>query len=405
VTVQNRIVGHGEEDPTQLLANPQNFRRHNGKQLDALRGSLKIGWVKTVIVNKHTGHVVDGHARVEEAMRQNLATIPVTYIDLSEAEERLMLASLDPISEMAYTDEKALESLLADVPVPQGDDLDAVAVRDLIERLRANAGLGGLGADAFLPRRVRIDALKEHPRNYRKHPEDQLKQIMASIEAHGFYRNVVVAKDNTILAGHGIVLAAKKLGKTRVPVIKLDIAADDPRALKVLTSDNEISRLAETDDRALTELLKEILSSATDGLLGTGFNEEQLAALAMVTRPASEMKNMDAAAEWLGMPEYEEGGTPIKLVISFLSEADRDRFVALHEIKLDKSAIKGTTCSTRWPWTDREDGASIKFDAPEGFQEVAASEPQPEDEVPPEEEAPEVPPPAATKGKRSKKPS
>jgi hypothetical protein len=114
--IRTRIVGHGEEKPEQLLAHPQNFRRHPGHQLEALRGSMReLGWVKTVLVNKRTGHVVDGHARVEEALRQGLATVPVTYIDLSAEEERLALAVLDPITELAVRDDEILAGLLAEV--------------------------------------------------------------------------------------------------------------------------------------------------------------------------------------------------------------------------------------------------------------------------------------------------
>jgi hypothetical protein len=116
MTWRNRIVGHGEEQPEQLLAHPQNFRRHGGPQLEALRGSLReLGWVKGVLVNRTTGRVVDGHARVEEAMRQNAKTIPVDYVELTEDEERLALAVLDPISEMATRDDEALTALLAEV--------------------------------------------------------------------------------------------------------------------------------------------------------------------------------------------------------------------------------------------------------------------------------------------------
>lgn len=114
--VRSRIVGHGEEPPDQLLANPLNFRRHPGHQMDALRGSMKeLGWVKTVLVNRRTGYVLDGHARVEEAIRQRLKTVPITYVDLSPEEERLALAVLDPITEIAIRDQDALAALLADV--------------------------------------------------------------------------------------------------------------------------------------------------------------------------------------------------------------------------------------------------------------------------------------------------
>lgn len=121
MTVASRIVGHGEEAPDQLLANPLNFRRHPGEQLDALRGSMRsLGWIKTVIVNQRTGHVLDGHARIEEALRQELATVPVTYVDLSEEEERVALAALDPITGLAIQDDDALAALLASI----GSDVD-----------------------------------------------------------------------------------------------------------------------------------------------------------------------------------------------------------------------------------------------------------------------------------------
>jgi ParB-like chromosome segregation protein Spo0J len=116
MTIRSRIVGHQDVAPDQLLANPLNFRRHPGKQKAALEGSLKdLGWLKEVIVNTTTGHVLDGHARVEEALAKGEQTIPVTYVEISEAEERKALAVLDPITEMATRDEELLASLLADV--------------------------------------------------------------------------------------------------------------------------------------------------------------------------------------------------------------------------------------------------------------------------------------------------
>src|ERR1035437_4831985 len=74
---RSRIVGSGEEAPDQLIANPANWRIHSGAQRDALRGSLDtVGGVATVLVNRRTGFVVDGHARVEEALSRHEATVP-----------------------------------------------------------------------------------------------------------------------------------------------------------------------------------------------------------------------------------------------------------------------------------------------------------------------------------------
>jgi DNA modification methylase len=113
---RNRIVGSGEEAPDQLVANPANWRTHPAAQRDALRGSLEtVGWVQQVIVNRTTGNVIDGHARIEEALSREEATIPVLYVELSPDEEALVLATLDPIGAMAGTDAARLTELLADL--------------------------------------------------------------------------------------------------------------------------------------------------------------------------------------------------------------------------------------------------------------------------------------------------
>jgi ParB-like chromosome segregation protein Spo0J len=110
---RSRIVGHGEEAPDQLLANPLNFRVHPKPQQGALAGVLdEVGWVQDVIVNQQTGHVIDGHLRVSLAISRNEPSIPVVYVDLNEAEEKLILATIDPLSAMAATDAEKLDELL-----------------------------------------------------------------------------------------------------------------------------------------------------------------------------------------------------------------------------------------------------------------------------------------------------
>src|SRR5450759_4699852 len=123
---RSRIVGSGEEAPDQLVANPLNWRTHPGPQRDALRGSLnEVGWVQQILVNRQSGHVVDGHARVEEALTRREPTVPVLYVDLDPEEEALVLATLDPISAMATADTAKLEELLAGISV---DDAGLLAL-------------------------------------------------------------------------------------------------------------------------------------------------------------------------------------------------------------------------------------------------------------------------------------
>lgn len=110
----SRIVGEGEEAPGALLANPQNWRRHPKEQRDALRAMLRgVGWVQRVIVNRTTGHLVDGHLRVEVAAEDKEQSVPVIYVELTETEERAVLAAIDPIGGMADTDQAQLDELLA----------------------------------------------------------------------------------------------------------------------------------------------------------------------------------------------------------------------------------------------------------------------------------------------------
>jgi len=116
--VRSRIVGHGEESPDQLLANPLNWRIHPKHQQDAMQGVLEeVGWVQSVIVNRTTGNLVDGHMRVALALRQDLASIPVVYVELTPEEEEIVLATLDPLGAAAATDKVKLAELLADVSV------------------------------------------------------------------------------------------------------------------------------------------------------------------------------------------------------------------------------------------------------------------------------------------------
>lgn len=135
---RNRIVGFGEEDPQQLQANPWNWRIHPQKQQDALLDILdRIGWAgPPVIVNRRTGHVVDGHLRILLAMRRGEKKVPVQYVDLDEEEEKIILATLDPISAMAAADEQVLADLLAQIEAE--DEQIAALLQQVAENYRVD---------------------------------------------------------------------------------------------------------------------------------------------------------------------------------------------------------------------------------------------------------------------------
>jgi hypothetical protein len=140
---RNRIAGHADVAPAELVPNPRNWRTHPDEQQRALAGALgEVGWVAEVLVNRTTGHVVDGHLRIELALARDEPTVPVTYVELSEDEERLVLASLDPLAAMAAAEEQQLAALLAGLE-PADDALRAL-LDDLAREYGVDTDRAGL---------------------------------------------------------------------------------------------------------------------------------------------------------------------------------------------------------------------------------------------------------------------
>ena len=122
-------------DPKMLVPNPENWRLHPKGQQEAMGGVLDdIGWVAGITVNKNTGLVVDGHLRLDLALRRKEQLVPVTFVDLTPEEEAAILATLDPISAMAKTDKAKLKSILL-IAKSQSQKM-----QDLLETMRMKAG-------------------------------------------------------------------------------------------------------------------------------------------------------------------------------------------------------------------------------------------------------------------------
>lgn len=336
-----------------LRLDERNARVHGERSLAAIRTSLAEFGQQKPVVALNDGTVIAGNGTLQAAIQLSWDGIAVVRFDDEEKARAFALAD-NRASELSTWDVDVLLGELSSGNGSMDSWFSPDDVQDMIDYKQ----------NPFTTTRVSIDELKPHPRNYRQHPDDQLEHIIRSIEAHGFYRNIVVARDGTILTGHGVVQAARKMGKKRIPVIRLDISPDEPRAIKVLTSDNEIGNLAETDDRALTELLREIVGT-DEGLIGTGFSEQQLAALTFVTRPASEIGTIDEASEWVGMPEYVPNTPVFKVIVNCDSVEDREAFLKF--VNAEVRYAKLGTISIWWPEKQRADLSSLKFtDAPRG---------------------------------------
>ena len=324
-----------------------NSRKHPEEQIQALTSAIKrFGFTQPIIVDEdHT--ILAGHGRLEAAKRLKLDSVPCRIVSgLTQDEKRAYVIADNKIAEQSTWDDEILFSELA--------SLSNFVADDHLSSL--------LDVDTFATHQitqVNIDTVKPHPRNYKNHPEDQLEHLKKSIQDNGIYRNIIISSDNIILAGHGVHTAAKALGLTSIPILKLPIHSTHINAIKLLTADNEVSHLGEVDDRALTNILKEIMDTAD--LLGTGYDEKMLANLLYVTRPASEIQSVDHAAEWVGMPEYESTEENDKIIVQFETATDKAKFCDLVGFPFSEKKK-----DSQWfPYRERQDWTAVKFEESE----------------------------------------
>ena len=133
---RSRIVGHGEERVADLMPHPLNARLHGDIQREALAALVsEVGFLRSIMVNRRTGRLLDGHLRVDLARQAGVEMIPVEYVDLAEAEEATVLASFDPIGALAEIDGEALDALLREVETGEP------ALQHLMADLAKDAGL------------------------------------------------------------------------------------------------------------------------------------------------------------------------------------------------------------------------------------------------------------------------
>lgn len=108
------------EDPATLLANPHNFRIHPRFQQEIMAQILKRhGWVGLVTQNDRTGHLLDGHMRVQVALREG-EKVPVLHVDIPEELEAEVLGSYDAVGDLAVLDGEKFKALPMQAQQPEG---------------------------------------------------------------------------------------------------------------------------------------------------------------------------------------------------------------------------------------------------------------------------------------------
>lgn len=106
----------GEVDPTVLPPNPKNWRIHSQRQRSTYKAfQEKYGFLGLALFNVKTNKLLDGHMRVDEAVKACNPRIPILVVELEEDSENEVLATFDNIGLLAITNNEALQSLTKSV--------------------------------------------------------------------------------------------------------------------------------------------------------------------------------------------------------------------------------------------------------------------------------------------------
>ncbi len=159
-----------------------------------------------------------------------------------------------------------------------------------------------------------IDKLIPYAKNARVHSESQIAEIAGSILEYGFNSPILIDTKSGIIAGHGRLAAARKLGMPSVPIIILDHLTDQQKRAYIL-ADNSIALNATWDDSILAEELGDLLSEDYD-IDGLGFSAEELAEL-----------NVGYVYETSTEEKQESEGKPTRTRSSAGSEEDKEENV------------------------------------------------------------------------------
>lgn len=121
---------------------------------------------------------------------------------------------------------------------------------------------------------ILVTDLKEYEFNTKKHPEWQVNQIIDSIREFGFCDPIAIDENNVIIEGHGRLLALKKLGREKVPCIRLDHLNENQKRAYILAH-NKLTMNTGFDEELLKQELEKLNIEEFD-LTKLGFTESEL---------------------------------------------------------------------------------------------------------------------------------
>jgi len=149
-----------------------------------------------------------------------------------------------------------------------------------------------------------VDKLIPYAKNARTHSDEQVAQIAGSIKEFGFNNPILVDKDNSVIAGHGRLMAARKLGMDKVPVVELQHLTESQRKAYVL-ADNRIALNSGWDTTMLSLELQDLKDDIDLSLLG--FDPDELDALLNPIEETEGLTDEDAVPDVPDEPKTKLG--------------------------------------------------------------------------------------------------
>jgi len=158
----------------------------------------------------------------------------------------------------------------------------------------------GSGAQCGQIEQVSLSLLIPYARNSRTHSEEQVAQIAGSIQEFGFCNPVLIDAENSIIAGHGRVLAATRLKLETVPCIRLSHLTDAQKRAYVI-ADNRLALNAGWDLELLANELSDLHADEFDMSL-LGFDPDELSNLMEIKDVQTESPKREATASLVTCP-------------------------------------------------------------------------------------------------------
>jgi ParB-like chromosome segregation protein Spo0J len=163
---------------------------------------------------------------------------------------------------------------------------------------------------------VNVEKLIPYAKNSRKHSDAQIGQIAASIKEFGFINPILIGDDNTLIAGHGRLLAAQKLELKTVPCIRAKHLTAAQRKAYVIV-DNRLSETSEWDKEMLKLEIEDLSLNMDFDLSPLGFSDDEISKL--VAAPSDFVPDFGSDSD--SQPKK------AKLVVEFATLEDMDELL------------------------------------------------------------------------------